>query len=151
MTEVTMKIEGLREVKEALHKLEKKATAKNVMRRVLRERAKPIAVDAKNLVPVDKGALKDSIGVSTVLAKSQRRKFKKEDPDDVVVFVGAGAHPQASLQEFGTTDFPPQPYMRPAWERNKNSILTNITEDMWKEIKKAAERAAKKAAKAKGK
>ena len=148
MSEVRVKIEGLREVQEALKKLPKKATAKNVMRRVLKKRAQPFADTARDLVPVDKGALKDSIGVSTVLAKSQRRGFKKEGRDDVVVFVGAGPHPQASLQEFGTKDFRAQPYMRPAWDKHKNQTLDGIVGDMWDEIEKAAARAARKAAKA---
>src|SRR5262245_20653798 len=59
---VTVKVEGLREIKDALNELPK-ATAKNVMLRVLKTWAEPIADAARQLAPVDKGDLKRSIRV----------------------------------------------------------------------------------------
>ena len=61
----------------------------------------------------------------------------------------AGPLPQAHLQEFGTKDQPPQPFMRPAWDAEKRGVLEGIKDDLWAEIKKAAARLAKKALKAK--
>lgn len=53
---ITVKIEGLSELKAALEELPK-ATTKSVMRKVLIARAKPIAEAAKALAPVRQGAL----------------------------------------------------------------------------------------------
>lgn len=144
-----VKIEGLKEVQAALHELPK-ATAKNVMRRVLKERGKPIADAAQSRVPVDQGDLKRSIVVSTKLTRRQRGKHKKFGPNDVEVFVGPGAHPQAHMQEFGTSKEPAQPYMRPAWDQERMNVLEGIREDLWAEIEKAVARRARKAAKAAG-
>ena len=141
-----VRIEGLAEVQTALRELPN-ATAKNIMRRILKKRGEPIADAARQKVPVDKGHLKNSITVATKLVKSQRRKHKKPDKDDVEVYVGPGADPAAHLQEFGTVNHPPQPFMRPAWDGEKDKVLENLREDMWTEIKKAAARRAKKLAK----
>lgn len=142
-----VKVEGLEGIEQALKELPR-ATGKNVVRRVLRKRGKPIADKARALVPVDEGDLKDSIAVSTKLTKSQRRKHKKFDKDDVEVFVGAGPHPQAHLQEFGSSVHGRQAFMRPAWDVGKKAVLEGIGADLWAEINKAAKRLARKAAKA---
>jgi HK97 gp10 family phage protein len=142
---VKVKIEGLREVKDALRKLPN-STAKSVLRRVGKKRLKPVADRARSYAPEDQGELKDSIGVSTRLSKSQKRKHRKPDRNDVEVYAGAGPHPQAHLQEFGTKDAPPQPFMRPAWSAEKRGVLQGIKIDLWSEIKKAADRLARKTA-----
>lgn len=142
-----VKVEGLREVKTALRQLPD-ATAKGVMRRVLRKAGAPIAEAARQLVPVHEGDLRDSIAVSTKLSRRQRKMHRKGGRDDVEVFVGAGPHPQAHLQEFGTSRHPAQPFLRPAWDQNKRSVLDGIKDDLWAEIRKSAERLARKAARA---
>lgn len=143
------KIDGLSELQTALRELPD-ATAKNVIRRVLKKAGQPIADRARELAPVDEGDLRDSIKVGTRLSGNQRRKHRKAQKDDVEMFVGAGPHPQAHLQEFGTSKFPPQPFMRPAWDQHKRAALNGIKEDLWTEIRKAAARLARKAAKLKG-
>lgn len=142
-----MKVEGLKEVETALRRLPD-ATAKGIMRRVLREAGKPIADAARQLAPVAEGDLRDSIAVSTKLSQRQRKKHRKGGKDDVEVFVGAGPHPQAHMQEFGTVDHPAQPFMRPAWDQNKRGALDGIKAAMWREIRKSVERLRRKALKA---
>lgn len=146
---ITVKVEGFRELGTALKQLPN-ATSKNVMRRVLREAGEPIAEAARGLAPVDEGHLRDSIGVSTVLSGRQRKlRRKTRNKDDVEMFVGAGPLPQAHLQEFGTENHPPHPFMRPAWDQHKNEALDIIKASLGDEIDKAVARLAKKAAKAK--
>jgi HK97 gp10 family phage protein len=146
---VKVKIEGLSELKAALRALPD-ATAKNVVRRVLRKRGEPVAERARQLVPVDKGELKASIGVSTKLTRRQRARHQKFGPEDIEVFIGAGPHPQAHMQEFGTVKDPRQPYLRPAWDAERMGVLEGIKEDLWVEIEKAAARRARRTARAKG-
>lgn len=144
---VTVKVEGLNELQKALRQLPD-STAKGVARRVLKKAGEPVAQTARQLVPVKEGHLRDSIGVSTKLSKTQRRKHRKIGKDDIEMFIGAGPLPQAHHQEFGTKDHPAQPFMRPAWDKNKRAVLEGIKGDLWEEIRKTAERVAKRAAKA---
>jgi HK97 gp10 family phage protein len=141
-----VKIEGLKEAHKALRKLPD-ATAKNVMRRVLKTHGAAIAKRAQELAPENSGDLRESIVVSTKLTKRQRKQHRKAAKDDVEVYIGAGEVPQAHLQEFGTKNHPPQPFMRPAWDGAKRMILVGIRKDLWAEIKKAAARLARKALK----
>ena len=150
----TFKVEGLSELKNALLELPK-ATGKNVMRRVLKQRAQPIADSASSAAPANKQGeddniiLRDSISVSTKLSKRQRRDAK-DTKSYTEVYVGPSAKAfYAFMQEFGTSKFKPQPFMRPAWDSNKLTVLAGIKDDLWAEIKKASERLARKAAKAK--
>jgi HK97 gp10 family phage protein len=141
-------IEGLKEVDEALKDLPK-AVGKNILRRVLRKIAQPMADDMKAAAPVDEGALRNSIGVGTKLTKRQsslHRRMFRDDRASVEMFVGAGGLPQAHLREFGGDNAPAHPFARPAWDGNKDKALATIKNDLWAEIEKAAARAARKAA-----
>jgi HK97 gp10 family phage protein len=144
---VRIKVEGLKEIAEALGDLPK-ATAKNIMRRVMVKRAEPIAEKARSLVPIEEGHLKASIHVATKLTRRQRKLRRKLHKDDVDVFVGPGADPAAHLQEYGTSHHPAQPFMRPTFDAMKDGFITGIQEDMWAEVKKALTRIEKKRAKA---
>ena len=97
---IRMKIEGLKQVQVALRELPD-ATAKSVIRRVLRRRAKPIAEAARSRVPVDEGDLKDSIGVSARLSRRQKRLHKKGGPNDIEIFAGATEAERATWQLLG--------------------------------------------------
>ncbi len=152
------KVEGLDEVQAALRQLPN-ATAKNVVRRVLKNRAQPIADAAKALAPMRFGELRDSITVSTKLTRSQRRQRKKVDRNDIEIYVGPDSRPQAHMLEFGTGprrhksgkevgQITPTPFMRPAWDGEKMKAFEGMKDDLWAEIRKAVARQAKKAAKA---
>lgn len=145
---VTVKVEGLREVKAALRELPD-ATAKNVLRRVGRKRMKPVADRARDLAREDEGDLKASIRVGSKLSRRQRRAHRKVDRDDIEVHAGPGPLPQAITEEFGTEDQAPHPSMRPAWDAEKGGVLAGIKDDLWTEIRKSADRLARKAAKLK--
>jgi HK97 gp10 family phage protein len=146
---VKVKIEGLREVKDALRQLPD-STAKSVLRRVGKKRLKPVADRARGYAPEDEGELKESIAVSTRLSKRQKRRHRKPDRNDVEVYAGAGPHPQAHLQEFGTKDAPPQPFMRPAWDAENRGVLAGIKDDLWAEIMKVVDRRLRLVTKVKG-
>jgi HK97 gp10 family phage protein len=139
-------IEGLKELDDALAALPE-ATAKNVLRRILREAGQPIDDAWRQAAPVLSGELSKSGGVSTKLTRRQASSAK-EGKSYVEIYVGPGPNPQSVLQEFGTATQPPQPYLRPAWESNKERALDIIVNGLRGEILKAATRLAKKRAKA---
>jgi HK97 gp10 family phage protein len=155
----TVKVEGLREVDAALGELGK-ATGRNVMRRVALARLEPMAEEARRLAPDDPNTrgrdLAKSIAVSTRLLKVNqsraaniRARAGRAEVEAHMGPAGVGgknAPPQGSLQEFGTKNHPPQPFMRPAWDGGKDALLEGIADDLWAEISKAAARQAKKAA-----
>lgn len=137
------KIEGLKELEDALAELPK-ATGKNALRRMLHKAGEPIVSMAESLAPHLKGKLKRSIGTGTKLSRRQRSQHKAEST--VEVFAGAGALVQAITQEFGTRNHAPKPFMRPAWDANKQNALKSVRDDLEEEIEKARQRLARKAA-----
>lgn len=168
MVQVTVKVEGLRELEKALRELPR-ATAKRVMVRALKEAAKPLIADASANAPVLTGALKDSINVSSRKPKgakgpgsvafaaamaggasraqagqAARAANAANRGGSVEVYVGPGRNPQAIFQEFGTSKHPPQPFMRPAWDSTKQQVVDSIKAALGDEIMKAARRLAKK-------
>lgn len=151
-----LKIEGAKELREALLELPKRI-AKDAVRRALRKAADPIAQEAKSLAPVKTGKLRDRIAVSSTLSRRQRRQRRKQG--EVEIFIGAGPSRQAHLIEFGTGpryqrngkyvgQIAPRPFLRPAWEGGKRQALETFSKLLWTEIEAAAKRAARKAAKA---
>lgn len=143
MARQVFKIEGLRELENALKELPK-ATGRHVLRRTLLKAGQPIAASAASRAPRLRGSLQMSITTGTKLSRRQRSLHKKQS--QVEVFVGAGALVQAITQEFGTRNHPPQPFMRPAWDTGQARALASIRDDLAAEIEKARQRLARKAA-----
>ena len=150
MAVTVVKVEGLRELADALAELPK-ATGANVLRRTLLKAGLPIAEMARSLAPRRTGTLAEvSISVTPASPSKMTRTGKGayDKQSKVEVLVEAGPEPQAITQEFGTVNHPAHPFMRPAWLANKLRALDIIKKDLWEEIEKAAARLARKAAKA---
>jgi HK97 gp10 family phage protein len=143
----TFKIEGLKELDDALGEL-KKATAANVMRRTLIEAGEPTVRAAKALAPYQFGHLQKSISIGPAspskMTSTGRSAYDKKSTVEVII--EAGPDPQSITQEFGTVHHRPKPYMRPAWAATDKQVLNSIKAELWEQIRKAAERAAKKTA-----
>lgn len=171
-----VRITGLKELDANLGQLSK-ATARNVLRRVLTKAAQPMAERMAELAPDDPttGApdLKTSIvvsaslknpvgnaefaavkaaGGSTAEAVSAMRDARRASGESFAeVYVGPDARVfYAHLQEFGTAHHPPQPFTRPAFEQTKGQVLDNITSELGGEIDKAVVRMRKREAKKAG-
>lgn len=143
MASTTFKIEGLSDLGEALKELPK-STATGVIKRVLLKAGEPIRSDAEQAAPVRRGTLKASFTAGTKLSRRQKSQHRKESR--VEIFVGPGSLPQAITQEFGAAQHGPQPFMRPAWDANKQRALDGIKDDLTAEIEKTRQRLARKAA-----
>lgn len=142
-TRETFRVEGLAELDEALEELTK-ATARNVLLRVLRKQAQPIADTGEALAPKLSGKLARSYTVSTKLSKSQKKKNVKGS--DVEVYVGPSPSAKSIQTEFGNVHQAAQPHMRPAFDQNVQKVLAGIRDDLAAEIEKARQRRARKAA-----
>lgn len=146
----TFQIEGFKELDDMLKQLPK-AMGKTVLRNALKKAAIPIRDAAKENVPIGPtGNLKDSIGISTRLKKSQRRG-RIRSKDRVEVFVGSSA-PHAHLIEFGTVErfrkgargatgaMPATPFLTQAWDATKQEALQIIQKELLTELLKAVKR-----------
>ena len=147
MNDITAKVEWLVGSDQALAEIGKKSTQKNILVRTLKKAAKPIDDEASSLAPKDTGKLEVSIITGTKLTRRQRSSAYKAGTLGVAeVHVGT-ALSRGMFQEFGTFSQRAQPFMRPAWEHNKQKAEQIIGTELWVEIKKAADRAARKRAK----
>lgn len=160
-----VRMSGFRELDKALGELPK-ATARNVLKRTLVKAAQPTVDEARRVVPVDKGDLRDSIAASAKLknrvgnteyaaamraglgrgaALSAMRDARRAAGGGsfAELYVGPGPLPHAHMVEFGTVKMAARPYLRPAWEATKRQALSIIRTELGQEIIKAARRLAK--------
>lgn len=164
---VTMQLEGFSELEKELENLSK-SMGKGVLRRSLKKSAGPMVDLIKSKAPHGRGALSNSVAVSTKLdprQRAQHRKMFRDDRASIEMFIGpsynigdGGRH--GHLVEFGTKPHvnggkfagtlhpgtPPQPFMRPAWEQDKVAMLDRLGKELWRELEKSLTRAARKAA-----
>lgn len=141
MATQNFKVEGLKELEEALKELPK-ATARNVLLRTLKKEAQPIADDAAAFAPDDPRTggkdLRTSMLVLSVPTKSRE--------SDVEIAVGPSTKTfYGQFQEFGTAHHGPQPFLRPSWDSNVMGVLNGIRDRLAEEIEKARKRLARKA------
>lgn len=172
MPRTTVRIEGLRELDDALAQLPK-ATAKNCLRRALQTAAIPIVMAAKIFAPFRSGGLRRSIGVSKIkftagaagkrafaeamaggatrqeagaLAAAANAGADNAGITSAVIVIGPARLRYAGMQEFGTVKHGAHPYMRPAWDGHSAEAADLIKAELKTEIDKAAARLARKAA-----
>lgn len=164
---IRVKVEGLKQVRDALASLPN-GTQRNIMRRVLIARAQPMHDAAKRMAPVDTGFLARSIRIQTATggaagkaafaavmasgggraaAGAAARSANAAGKSQVEIYIGPNAGPREIAAEFGTKFQSAQPFMRPAFDSNKNGVLENLAKDMLEEIMKAVRRRDKRAAK----
>lgn len=172
---VRVKVEGLKELDQALAELSK-ATARNTLHRALISAGEPMRAAAEQNAPVDTGALKRSIKISSkvdnkagkaeysaalraggtkaqaVQALRDARREKGIGESFAEVFIGpekAGkrASIKANVQEFGSSKQAAQPYMRPAFDSQAMNVLNGIKGELSKEINKSVQRARARALK----
>ena len=135
----TIKLEGLKGVEDALMKV-KGSTAKSKARRVLKQAGEPVARQMRANVSVDEGDLRESIDVSSVLTRSQRRMQKKGSFADVEMHIGPSGLVQGITEEFGTINQAADPFARPAWYGMETKTLDLIGALLWVEVSKKARR-----------
>lgn len=134
-----------------------KASARNILKRAAKEALEPMAEEMRQGAPeatANGGRLKDAIAVSDKLGPRQKGMNRRNAAATFVemhagVADVGGAHlPSGVQQEFGNENHGPQPFMRPAWEREKMNTLDRLRAAIAAEIAKATARAQRRAANA---
>lgn len=133
---IEFKIEGALEMERLLKQLGPEV-ASRVGDQAVRAAAKPIVEEAKRLVPVDTGRLRDSITVVT------ERKRKGDNERVALIGFEKPVSRRAHLTEFGTKHAAARPFMRPALDSKVGEALG----EMGKVLARGIDREAKKLAK----
>lgn len=130
--DISLKVEGLEKVMQAFNSLSKNMAGK-AMRKALRDGAKVVADEARNLCPVDTGRLRDSIRV--------RAGRRKKDYIRMVVISGkgdrlfSGETYYGSFVELGSVhNKPPEPFMRSAMHHSEKTSEAAIIATLRNEL-----------------
>ena len=140
---------GLKQVNEALGEL-KFATRKAVLRRGMIAALEPMAERARQLAPDDPRTGAPDLHRSIVVSeKLEGASGRTREGDTIHVYLGPtkDGYPQAMVQEFGTAHHGPQPYLRPAYDEEREATVERLGATIGTEIDKNAARAAKRKAK----
>ena len=129
MVSMNIKIEGAKELENKLKGFEPKIGRK-VIRQALRKAAKVILIAAKANVPVVTGDLKKSLKVRAL--KKKRHRY------GVMVAISAGWFKgktfYGAFVEFGTSRMPAKPFMRPAYDSEKDKAGMVLRSELKKGI-----------------
>ena len=169
----SLKMVGFKEMDALLQAIPRQLAGQGVasgMRRALQ----PVAAAARSYAP---GSLSERIRIApTIKAGQQAQSLEKPGKGRRVMYVGSTA-PHAHLVEFGTVErflakayirtknyrgrmksikidgrstgiMPPDPFLRPAWDANKDEVLANLATAIRDEIGKALDRRVSRAIKA---
>lgn len=120
------------------------AVGRDEIKRAMETSADEIVALAKNLVPVDKGDLKDSIGWTWGKAPKGAMTLGKVQSDGVdseftiTIFAGNSEAYYARWVEFGTQKMAAQPYFYPSYRALRRRSKSRVTRAVTKAIKKVA-------------
>ncbi len=132
---LNVQVEGFKELDRILKKLPT-SMQKAQFRAALRQTAKPIVADAKAKLP---SALKKH-------AKNIRIFNLKTKKNAASILIGPDSgHWWMSLFEIGFYSRPAEPFLRPAWDKNKGGIARNFSKAMWFVLQRMAKRLTKQA------
>lgn len=136
------KVVGLPKLRKKLEALV--AVGRDEIRRAMETSANEIVALAKNLVPVDKGDLKDSIGWTWGKAPKGAMTLGKVQSDGVdseftiTIYAGNSEAYYARWVEFGTQKMGAQPYFYPSYRALRRRSKSRVTRAVTKAIKKVA-------------
>lgn len=120
------------------------AVGRDEIKRAMETSADEIVALAKNLVPVDKGDLKDSIGWTWGKAPKGAMTLGTVQSNEVdsgftiTIFAGNSDAYYSRWVEFGTQKMAAQPYFYPSYRALRRRSKSRVTRAVTKAIKKVA-------------
>lgn len=147
----TLSFEGGKQLEQALKEIEGKL-ANKIGRKAVRETIKPVHAQIKAAAPVKTGVLKAGIIIKTRKRKGRLTasvvasdKFWK--PEKATSGSGKKAKTRqlfyANFIELGTAHQAASPFMRPAFDSNRESMVSGVTKRLREGIDQAAKQAPK--------
>ena len=159
-----IKVQGLKELDAALGQLRTKAMAKGVIKRALLEAAAPMHAEAQSNAPSRAdpseviaygkgpnrrerrpGTTQALVQIGDRLTRRQAAQARKGGKSFVEIYVGT-RDPMAHLEEFGSANQQPHPFMRPAYDAEAEPTIRRFVDTLSTELNKVAAREAKRAA-----
>lgn len=119
---------GIAELNAKLRALAGDKITKKYLRAALRKVAKPMARLAKQLAPVDSGALEESIRVKAI--RRTRTGIGVRVTTSASDNEYSGETFYAPMQEFGTAKMAASPYLRPAFDQLREASIKSVADDM---------------------
>ena len=143
------RIEGLAELEAKLSEIMALGRADTIARQTLVQAAKtamePVLQEVQTTAPTDTGTLRQSAKLTARIPNETDRRSTMINQTDVAVAVVSVKKSAVSLaQEFGTKKLAPQPFLRPALARHKETVVTLFKEDLAEYINKVAARQARR-------
>lgn len=136
------KVMGIAKLRKKLEALV--SVGRDEIRRAMETSADEIVALAKNLVPVDKGDLKDSIGWTWGKAPKGAMTLGTVQTNEVdseftiTIYAGNSEAYYARWVEFGTQKMAAQPYFYPSYRALRRRSKSRVTRAVTKAIKKVA-------------
>jgi len=122
----SIEVRGLKELERKLRRLPE-AVAGEALKRAMEKAAEPLEKSMKDKAPVKTEALKKSVQTDTV----------KDSRSEVQVNVGPSKF-YSHMIEFGTTHSRAIPFIRPAFDAEKERVVRIFSSELKKNINKAA-------------
>lgn len=170
-TKVKVEFEGFAEFKELADQIINDfgyKDASNIMVSAARLSMRSALDAAKNLAPVDTGALRASLQIEARKPRNKDRKSKYVQEGDVAIAlittasgkklaktkfnnertgqkqVGIKSDARATIMEFGSAKTPAQPYLRPALESSSGAVVNDLSKSLVTALEKYKVRQAKR-------
>lgn len=152
---LSVHVDGLEGLLDALQELPRRATQKAIVRRSLKQAAEPLRSLWAALAPFDASDMGLHLRDSIIVSDKTVSKIGDpgEPPGAVTVYIGPNKNlprHHGVFMEFGTYKDQPQPSGRPAFEARKEESLNLLGYFMWVEIDATVHRLAVRAAKLTG-
>lgn len=127
---------GDKALQRRLNRLELK-TGRKIVRRALRDAAKIHASAAKAEAPVDTGATKAGIRVRAVtgLRRGNFGVMSRTGTREEMGIPSDSKWYYPAIVEYGTPTTPANPFMRRAFEQNRQRMIDSIRRDLWSGIR----------------
>ena len=152
------RIEGLAELESKLSEIMALGRADNIARQTLVAAAKsamePVFNEVQQTAPYDGERprdaknpihLRDTVKLTARIPNETDRRSTMIDQTDVAIAVVSVKKSAVSLaQELGTKKLTPQPFLRPALAKHKDTVVTLFKEDLAEYINKIAARQARR-------
>lgn len=129
-----VKLTGLKALQQTIQRIAN-AVPEHVQRQALLNAGEIVADEAKRLVSVRTGNLRDSILVS------DQGVGGALEGGGITVFIGpaTGDGFYGHMVEFGTVHMAAEPFMRPAFDNTRAEVQQRLGDDLWRPLELAAE------------
>lgn len=149
MASEIFRIEGLADLESKLSEIMALGRADDVANETLVKAAKEsmqiVLQEVQTTAPTDSGRMRDSAKLTARIPNETDRRSTMIDQTDVAIAVVSVKKSAVSLaQELGTKKLAPQPFLRPALAKHKDSVVAMFKEDLAKYINQVAARQARR-------